>query len=153
MILRHKFRQISSLHVYHHATMVLLSDLGYTKYSWAAFSMPLMLNALVSRIIFGPPSPAKNGRYFHTWHARREKKITLKTCLCKPCWRSSLTRYEKTISYSNGLKCDTVHPMTKIMFTTTSEWIIDDSRSRDRLTVTSGSVVITIFIQVVSSSQ
>jgi hypothetical protein len=48
MILRHKFRQISPLHVYHHASMLLLSDLGCSQYSWPAFSMPLMLNALVS---------------------------------------------------------------------------------------------------------
>ncbi len=48
MVLRHKFRQISTLHVYHHASMILLSELGYTKYAWAAFSMPLMLNALVN---------------------------------------------------------------------------------------------------------
>lgn len=47
MMLRHKFRQISTLHVYHHASMVLLADLGYTRYAWAAFAMPLMLNALV----------------------------------------------------------------------------------------------------------
>eukprot|EP00095_Tigriopus_kingsejongensis_P012557 maker-scaffold1273_size51358-snap-gene-0.10 protein:Tk12557 transcript:maker-scaffold1273_size51358-snap-gene-0.10-mRNA-1 annotation:"conserved hypothetical protein" len=46
MILRHKFKQVSLLHVYHHASMLLLSDLGYTRYAWAAFSMPLMLNAL-----------------------------------------------------------------------------------------------------------
>ena len=52
MILRHKFRQISTLHVYHHASMVLLSDLGYSQYAWAAFSMPLMLNALVNWLQF-----------------------------------------------------------------------------------------------------
>jgi hypothetical protein len=56
MVLRHKFLQISALHVYHHASMILLSELGYTKYAWAAFSMPLMLNALVrSDVIFGHP--------------------------------------------------------------------------------------------------
>jgi hypothetical protein len=31
--------------------MILLSELGYTKYAWAAFSMPLMLNALVRSIM------------------------------------------------------------------------------------------------------
>ncbi|TRY80605.1 hypothetical protein TCAL_03002 [Tigriopus californicus] len=51
MILRHRFRQISPLHVYHHASMLLLSDLGYTRYAWAAFAMPLMLNALA--LLFG----------------------------------------------------------------------------------------------------
>ena len=59
MVLRHRFRQVSPLHVYHHATMLLLSEIGYKKYYWAAFAMPLMLNALVrnlkcgSLIIFG----------------------------------------------------------------------------------------------------
>ena len=48
MILRHKFRQVSPLHVYHHATMLILSEIGYRKYCWAAFAMPLMLNAFVS---------------------------------------------------------------------------------------------------------
>ena len=47
MVLRHRFRQVSPLHVYHHATMLLLSEIGYKKYYWAAFAMPLMLNALV----------------------------------------------------------------------------------------------------------
>ena len=47
MVLRHRFRQVSPLHVYHHATMLLLSEIGYRKYYWAAFAMPLMLNALV----------------------------------------------------------------------------------------------------------
>ena len=48
MVLRHKFRQVSPLHVYHHATMLILSEIGYRKYCWAAFAMPLMLNAFVS---------------------------------------------------------------------------------------------------------
>ncbi|XP_059098209.1 elongation of very long chain fatty acids protein 5-like [Tigriopus californicus] len=52
MILRHRFRQISPLHVYHHASMLLLSDLGYTRYAWAAFAMPLMLNALVHVFLY-----------------------------------------------------------------------------------------------------
>ena len=48
MVLKHKFRQVSPLHVYHHATMLILSEMGYRKYAWAAFAMPLTLNALVS---------------------------------------------------------------------------------------------------------
>lgn len=31
MLLRHRFRQVSPLHVYHHASMLLLSDLGCTR--------------------------------------------------------------------------------------------------------------------------
>ena len=52
MVLRHKFRQVSPLHVYHHATMLILSEMGYTKYAWAAFAMPLMLNALVHVVLY-----------------------------------------------------------------------------------------------------
>lgn len=47
MVLRHRFRQVSTLHVYHHASMLILSEMGYKKYAWAAFAMPLTLNALV----------------------------------------------------------------------------------------------------------
>ena len=36
MILRHKFRQVSPLHVYHHATMLILSEMGYKKYAWVS---------------------------------------------------------------------------------------------------------------------
>ena len=50
MALRHAFRQISFLHVYHHASMLLIADLGYNKYAWATFAMPLMLNAMVKII-------------------------------------------------------------------------------------------------------
>jgi len=52
MILRHKFRQVSPLHVYHHATMLILSEIGYRKYCWAAFAMPLMLNAFVHVVLY-----------------------------------------------------------------------------------------------------
>nr|WDS84446.1 elongation of very long chain fatty acids protein 5 [Apocyclops royi] len=52
MILRHKFRQITTLHVFHHASMVLLSDMGYNRYAWPAFSMPLLLNALVHVFLY-----------------------------------------------------------------------------------------------------
>lgn len=52
MVLRHKLGQVSTLHVYHHATMLLLSEIGYKKYFWAAFAMPLMLNALVHVFLY-----------------------------------------------------------------------------------------------------
>ncbi len=44
--------QISPLHVYHHASMLLLSDLGCSRYSWAAFALPLMLNSLVHVFLY-----------------------------------------------------------------------------------------------------
>ena len=52
MILKHKFRQVSPLHVYHHATMLILSEMGYRKYAWASFAMPLTLNALVHVVLY-----------------------------------------------------------------------------------------------------
>ena len=52
MVLRHKFRQVSPLHVYHHATMLILSEMGYKKYAWASFAMPLTLNALVHVVLY-----------------------------------------------------------------------------------------------------
>lgn len=52
MVIRGKFRQVSSLHVYHHASMLLLSELGCTKYSWPAFAMALMLNSLVHVVLY-----------------------------------------------------------------------------------------------------
>ena len=52
MVLKHKFRQVSPLHVYHHATMLILSEMGYKKYSWASFAMPLTLNALVHVVLY-----------------------------------------------------------------------------------------------------
>lgn len=52
MVLKHKFRQVSPLHVYHHATMLILSEMGYRKYAWAAFAMPLTLNAFVHIVLY-----------------------------------------------------------------------------------------------------
>ena len=52
MVLKHKFRQVSPLHVYHHATMLILSEMGYKKYAWASFAMPLTLNALVHVVLY-----------------------------------------------------------------------------------------------------
>jgi len=52
MVLKHKFRQVSPLHVYHHATMLILSEMGYKKYAWASFAMPLTLNAAVHVVLY-----------------------------------------------------------------------------------------------------
>ena len=52
MVVRRRFRQISPLHVYHHSSMLLLSECGYTKYSWPAFAMALMLNSLVHVVLY-----------------------------------------------------------------------------------------------------
>lgn len=47
MIVRHRQRQISVLHVYHHASMVLLSEYAYTYGNWPAISVPLGLNGII----------------------------------------------------------------------------------------------------------
>ena len=52
MVLRHKRRQISVLHVYHHASMLLLSDLAYHHFPWTAIAVILALNALVHVVLY-----------------------------------------------------------------------------------------------------
>ncbi|XP_041363777.1 elongation of very long chain fatty acids protein 4-like [Gigantopelta aegis] len=52
MIVRHKRRQITFLHVYHHASMLLLSDLGYRLYSWPAIALFLSINAFVHVVLY-----------------------------------------------------------------------------------------------------
>ncbi|XP_037070852.1 elongation of very long chain fatty acids protein 4-like isoform X2 [Pollicipes pollicipes] len=47
MLLRHKTNQISVLHVYHHTSMVLLTDYFYHLAPWPAISFPVMVNAFV----------------------------------------------------------------------------------------------------------
>ena len=52
MIARHKRRQITVLHVYHHSSMLLLSDLGYRLYPWPAISLFLCINSFVHVILY-----------------------------------------------------------------------------------------------------
>ena len=52
MVLRHKRRQISVLHVYHHASMLLLSDLAYHHFPWTAIAVILALNAFVHVVLY-----------------------------------------------------------------------------------------------------
>ncbi|XP_077999748.1 very long chain fatty acid elongase 5-like [Glandiceps talaboti] len=47
MILRHRSRQISFLHVYHHASMLLLSDFAYSLCPWVGIAFGLSINSLV----------------------------------------------------------------------------------------------------------
>eukprot|EP00057_Strongylocentrotus_purpuratus_P015377 XP_011669851.1 PREDICTED: elongation of very long chain fatty acids protein 5 [Strongylocentrotus purpuratus] len=47
MILRHKRRQISFLHVYHHASMVLLTDFAFHYSPWAGIAFGLSINSFV----------------------------------------------------------------------------------------------------------
>ncbi|KAL8597372.1 hypothetical protein ACOMHN_056135 [Nucella lapillus] len=52
MMLRHKGRQISFLHVYHHSSMLLLSDLSRRLYPWPAIAVFLALNCLVHVVLY-----------------------------------------------------------------------------------------------------
>ncbi|ELU02248.1 hypothetical protein CAPTEDRAFT_139010 [Capitella teleta] len=53
MILRHRRRQISFLHVYHHGSMLLLSDYTYRHTPWPTIGVFLGLNSLVHIILYG----------------------------------------------------------------------------------------------------
>ncbi|KAK3579521.1 hypothetical protein CHS0354_028350 [Potamilus streckersoni] len=52
MILRHKQRQITFLHIYHHGSMLLLSDLAIHFYPWPAIAPYLGLNSLVHIVLY-----------------------------------------------------------------------------------------------------
>ncbi|XP_071131521.1 very long chain fatty acid elongase 4-like [Mytilus edulis] len=52
MILRHKQRQISFLHVYHHSSMLLLADACYHLYPWPAMATYLATNSFVHVILY-----------------------------------------------------------------------------------------------------
>lgn len=47
MILKHNIRQISFLHIFHHSSMVLLSDYAYNVSPWAPISVVVFLNSFV----------------------------------------------------------------------------------------------------------
>ncbi|XP_028402198.1 elongation of very long chain fatty acids protein 4-like [Dendronephthya gigantea] len=52
MILRHKERQISFLHVYHHCSVLLLSDLAYRGYRWPPVGFILCMNSFVHIFLY-----------------------------------------------------------------------------------------------------
>ncbi|XP_007896740.1 elongation of very long chain fatty acids protein 5 [Callorhinchus milii] len=52
MILRHKKRQISFLHVYHHCSMLILSDLTYHYYPWPAIAPFLAFNSIIHVFLY-----------------------------------------------------------------------------------------------------
>ncbi|XP_068705261.1 very long chain fatty acid elongase 5-like [Montipora foliosa] len=47
MVFRHRQRQISVLHVYHHASILMLSEYANTYGNWPAISVPLGLNGII----------------------------------------------------------------------------------------------------------
>ncbi|XP_076074462.1 very long chain fatty acid elongase 1-like [Mytilus galloprovincialis] len=52
MILRHRRRQISFLHVYHHSSMLLLADSCYRLYPWPAMSVYFAVNSFIHVILY-----------------------------------------------------------------------------------------------------
>ena len=52
MVLRHKGRQITFLHIYHHSSMLLLSDICYHHYPWVAMAPYLALNSAVHVMLY-----------------------------------------------------------------------------------------------------
>ncbi len=52
MLLRHKSRQITFLHIYHHASMLLLSDYAYHVTPWPAIGFILAINSFVHVVLY-----------------------------------------------------------------------------------------------------
>ncbi|XP_046366678.2 elongation of very long chain fatty acids protein 1-like [Haliotis rufescens] len=52
MVLRHRQRQISFLHIYHHASMLLLSNVGYKYFPYPNIAIFLVLNSLVHVVLY-----------------------------------------------------------------------------------------------------
>lgn len=52
MIVRHRRRQISFLHVYHHSSILLLSDVAYHMYPWPGIAFYLMNNSFVHIVLY-----------------------------------------------------------------------------------------------------
>ena len=53
MLLRHKLRQMSFLHVWHHATITILADYVYHHAQWPAICFILSLNSLIHVVMYG----------------------------------------------------------------------------------------------------
>ena len=52
MLLRHRFRQMSFLHVFHHASMAFLSDYSYNYAPWPPIAFGMCLNAGVHIVMY-----------------------------------------------------------------------------------------------------
>ena len=53
MILRHKRKQISFLHVFHHMSVPIIADYGYTQATWPAFTLIGSMNSFIHVIMYG----------------------------------------------------------------------------------------------------
>lgn len=52
MIVRHRLRQVSLLHIYHHSSILMLSEYAYTYGNWPAISVPLGLNGIIHVFLY-----------------------------------------------------------------------------------------------------
>ena len=53
IILRHKKRQLSTLHVFHHSSMLLLADYSYNISPWTPIILGLVINSFVHVVMYG----------------------------------------------------------------------------------------------------
>ena len=53
MLLRHRKRQVTFLHVFHHSSMLLLSDYGYFLSPWPPIAIAGVLNSFVHIVMYG----------------------------------------------------------------------------------------------------
>lgn len=53
MLLRHRKRQVTFLHVFHHSSMLLLSDYGYFLSPWPPIAIAAVLNSFVHIVMYG----------------------------------------------------------------------------------------------------
>lgn len=52
MIVRHRPRQVSLLHIYHHSSILMLSEYAYTYGRWPAVAVPLGLNGVIHVFLY-----------------------------------------------------------------------------------------------------
>ena len=76
MILRHKRRQISFLHVYHHASMVVLADFAYHYCSWPGIAFGLAINSFVHVCLY----------YYYGYTAQHPEN--------PPPWKKNITQLQ-----------------------------------------------------------
>ncbi|XP_073251685.1 very long chain fatty acid elongase 5-like [Porites lutea] len=84
MVLRHRQRQISLLHVYHHSSMVMLSEYACTYGNWPAISVPLGLNGIIHVFLY----------YYYGYSALNPGQ--------RPAWKKNLTQLQ-LIQFMIGL--------------------------------------------------
>lgn len=70
MMLRHKSRQISFLHVFHHGSMLILTDYGRSRSAWPAIAPVLALNSFVHILLYYYYAQTVNAPARPTWKRR-----------------------------------------------------------------------------------